>query len=233
MSPKPFHASHLNPEQFKAAPWDEAIFDIPCYEVIKPDEETLNLASSHPGHYTVKVDPLADKTLLHQHRFYYTDTLIEPCCTPDRFISHSHPHTSIDSNVELHDLLPMCESSFMHGRFHRDFNLNKQRADQRYKQWLGQLHEKGNVMALRHENKLAGFIAFDKGNLLLHVIDARFRGKGLAKYLWSAAIEALFYQGNSEIRSSISAANLAVLNLYASLGFRFDRVQDIYHKLTR
>jgi len=226
--PVPFENKH-----FSAAPWDESIFGMPCFEIIEANEESLAQAAAHAGHYTVKIDPLADKSLLHLHGFYYTDTLIEPCCRQDRFINHTHPKVGIDYHASLQDLLPMCDSSFMHGRFHRDFNLDRKLADQRYKQWLTQLHAKTNVMGLTYEEELAGFIAFDNGNLLLHVIDAPFRGQGLAKHLWSVAIQSLFNQGITEVRSSISAANLAVLNLYASLGFRFDNAQDIYHKLTR
>lgn len=222
----------LNPEYFKASPWDESVFNMPCYEIIDPNAQALHATSTHRGHYTVKVDPLADKALLHQFKFYYTDTLIEPYCKQAHFIIHPHPDVSITKDCSLSELLSMCDNSFLHGRFHRDFNLPKTQADQRYKQWLGQLHAKQHVFALYYTGLLAGFIACDHGNLLLHVIDRRFRGRGLAKYMWSAVIEELFKQGEQEIRSSISAANLAVLNLYASLGFRFDRAQDIYHKLT-
>lgn len=222
----------LNPKHFKASPWDESVFNMPCYEITEPNAQALRTSSNHSGHYTVKMDPLENKTLLHQFGFYYTDTLIEPYCKQDHFISHLHPDVSITTDCALSELLPMCDNSFLHGRFHRDFNLPKTQADQRYKQWLGQLHAKQQVFALYYSGQLAGFIAYEKGNLLLHVVDTRFRGQGLAKYMWSAAIEKLFKQGEQEIRSSISAANLAVLNLYASLGFRFDRAQDIYHKLT-
>jgi len=223
----------LNTKHFKHAPWDESVFKTPCYEIIDPNTQVLQESASHTGHYTIKIDPLADKTLLHRFGFYYTDTLIEPYCNQDRFIAHTHPNVSIDTDCPLNELLPMCDNSFLHGRFHRDFNLPRAQADQRYKQWLAQLHATGHVFALRHNHDLAGFIAYSGGKLLLHVIDAPFRGRGLAKYMWSAVIQQLFHDGKKEIRSSISAANLAVLNLYISLGFRFDKAQDIYHKKTR
>jgi ribosomal protein S18 acetylase RimI-like enzyme len=60
-----------------------------------------------------------------------------------------------------------------------------------------------------------------------------FRGKGLAKYLWSTGCRELFKRGHKELSSSISAANLAVLNLYSSLGFRFRNAVDVYHRLTK
>jgi hypothetical protein len=54
----------------------------------------------------------------------------------------------------------------------------------------------------------------------------------MAKFLWTPVCQALFDAGASEIVSSISAANLAVVNLYSSLGFRFRNAVDIYHRLT-
>ncbi|MBL4774714.1 MAG: GNAT family N-acetyltransferase [Mariprofundus sp.] len=224
--------SHFNSTSFKPSPWDEAIFQVPCYEIIDPSETSLAQASSHVGHYTVKLDPLADKALLHRYGFYYADTLIEPSCKQDRLINHSHVDIAVVSDMPLHELLNMCDNSFVYGRFHRDFNLSKVQADQRYKQWLEQLYNNANVFGLLYKNNIAGFIACSEGKLMLHAMDVQFRGQGLAKFMWSAVIKILFEQGENEIRSSISASNLAALNLYSSLGFHFDQAQDIYHRLT-
>jgi ribosomal protein S18 acetylase RimI-like enzyme len=40
-------------------------------------------------------------------------------------------------------------------------------------------------------------------------------------------------QGAPELTSSISATNLAALNLYVSLGFRFRNPVDVYHRVIR
>ena len=53
----------------------------------------------------------------------------------------------------------------------------------------------------------------------------------MAKYFWSKACQAMFKLGYKEIISSISTSNVAVLNLYTSLGFKFKNVQDVYHLL--
>ena len=59
----------------------------------------------------------------------------------------------------------------------------------------------------------------------------KYRGQGLAKFWWSLVCCRLFADGFDEVSSSVSAANLAVLNLYASLGFKFKEATDVYHKL--
>ncbi|TLS74923.1 GNAT family N-acetyltransferase [Mariprofundus erugo] len=220
--------NHISP-----TPWDTKVFGIPCFEITAYAEEPLAIAASVTGHYTIKVDPLANKELLQKYGFYYTDTLIEPVCRVDRFTPHQHADCSVRTDTPLDELLPMCDHTFLHGRFHRDFMLAGAAADQRYRQWLSQMHCENEVFALYYNTNLAGFIAHHQGNLLLHAIAREYRGQGLAKYFWSHVCDHLFLSGASEIRSSVSAANLAVLNLYASLGFRFCHATDIYHRLTR
>jgi len=214
-------------------PWDRTVFGMSCFEITMPSDKNLAHAATTPGHYTVKVDPLSDKSLLHRYEFYYTDTLLEPWCCPQQFVPHPHPEVSLNMDVAIDDLLPMCERSFVYGRFHRDFNLSSQQSDQRYKQWLTQMHHSEGVMGLLFQNELAGFIAHEEGALRLHAVDKRYRDRGLAKYLWTAACMYLFEHGINEIHSSISAANLAVVNLYASLGFRFRHAVDVYHRLSK
>jgi len=224
----------MNAKDYLApAPWDTAVFDMPCFEIKKLNEEVCRWVSQHEGHYTIKINPLDDKTLLHDYGFYYTDTLIEPSCDIQRVQSYRHPDIRLVQSPDIEELLPMCVHSFLHGRFHRDFGLSEKDADRRYQQWLKQLHAEGHVMALTYQHEMAAFIAYSGGQFLLHAVAEKFRGRGLAKYFWSLGIDYLLSQGEKHIQSSISASNLAVLNLYVSLGFRFENPVDIYHKITR
>ncbi len=220
-------------EAIHSIPWDTATFGIDCFEILEPTEEILKEAERTPGHYTIKIDPLSSKSLLQKYGFYYTDTLVEPRCSSNKIVIHDHSDVSVDEQVDIQLLLPMCNESFVHGRFHRDSNISHDLADLRYRGWLEQLGDKGCVLGLIYNGQIAGFIAHDEGNLLLHAVDKKFRGLGLSKYLWSAACHRLIDNGITEIRSSISAGNLAALNLYASLGFRFNKATDVYHRLTQ
>jgi len=215
----------------RPTPWDSAVFGLPTFELKEASASALQAAGQKRGHYTVKVDPLSDKQLLHEHGFYYCDTLIEPFCDRSRFVRHASPDVTIDTHAALEQILPICDRNFAFGRFHRDFNLDHEAADRRYRQWLTQLHAKGSAVGLLYRDEVVGFIAHEGGSLLLHAIAPAWQGKGLAKYGWSLVCEQLFANGQEEIRSSVSAGNVAVLNLYASLGFRFRHPVDIYHRL--
>lgn len=215
----------------KDTPWDAAAFGMHTAEILEYSEAALRQATQIPGHYTIKISPLSDKRLLHEYGFYYCDTLIEPYCAAGKLRKFAHPDASIGKKTDWHALLPICHSAFNHGRFHRDFNLDKARADMRYDNWLRQLFEKNAVYGLFWRTELAGFIAHADNKLVLHAVAESQRGQGRAKYWWSAVSTELLAMGHAEVNSSISAANPAALNLYASLGFSFHHPLDVYHRL--
>jgi len=216
----------------KPTPWDTAAFGVPTWELVEYSEAALQQAEKTPGHHTLRVDPLADKHALQNYGFYYCDTLIEPYCTGSRLRHFYDAEATVARCTEVDVLSKICHGAFAHGRFHRDFNLSKAAADLRYDNWLMQLIEAGQVYGLYWQGLLAGFVGYSENNLVLHAVAEQFRGKGYSKYWWSGVCAELFAAGQTEVRSSISAANLAVLNLYASLGFSFRNPQDIYHRMT-
>ncbi len=219
-------------ELIKSTPWDTVAFGLPTWEVTEYSAAALQQTLQTSGHHSIKIDPLVDKRLLHEHGFYYCDTLIEPHCNAVRLRKLQQQEVTISKLLDADQALAICHGAFSHGRFHRDFNLPKAAADLRYDNWLRQLLDAGQVYGLYWQRELAGFIGYSGNNLLLHAVAEQYRGKGLAKFWWSAVCSDLMANGQDEVKSSISTSNLAVLNLYVSLGFSFNHPQDIYHRLT-
>jgi ribosomal protein S18 acetylase RimI-like enzyme len=227
----------------KAAPWDQAAFGMPAWELSEYSEAALAAADASPGHQTIKVDPLADKRALHARGFYYTDTLLETFAVRAQLralkpldghnMSVAAKIVDIGRDFELDAALAICHGAFAHGRFHRDFQLDPAGANLRYDNWLRQLAAAGQVYGLFAEGQLAGFIGYSGNALVLHAVAPAFRGRGLAKYWWRQVIVELFNAGHASVTSSISAANMAVLNLYATQGFSFKNPQDIYHRIVK
>jgi len=217
-----------------AAPWDQAAFGMPAWELRHYSPAALALADQTPGLQTIKVDPLADKQALQRHGFYYTDTLLETRARPDQLRPLTiPPGLSVRRDFDAAQALAICHGAFVHGRFHRDFQIAPDAANLRYDNWLKQLIASGQVFGLYADATLAGFIGYHGDLLVLHAVASQFRGRGLSKYWWRLVIDNLLAEGCTQIRSSISAANLAVLNLYASLGFSFHHPQDIYHRIVK
>ena len=221
----------------KETPWDQKVFGVNTYEIIVSSSEMLSLSMNQviqnkkPGHYTIKVDPLWNSQILSHAGFYYCDTLIQPYCLNENFIFHEHPKIRLSQNHSLEELINICNAAFRHDRFHRDFNIDRKKADLRYNYWLTDLFTEQKVWGLMYDQELAGFFGFSEQKILLHALKSSYRGKGMAKYFWSKACQAMFKLGYKEIISSISTSNVAVLNLYTSLGFKFKNVQDVYHLL--
>ena len=211
-------------------PWDSRAFSIETYEILTLSKEALEEAMTLRGHFTIKINPHSYQKILHDYGFYYCDTLIEPYCEFNRFIYFENKRASLSYDVRLEDLIPISHGAF-YGRFHRDFNIPKHLADLRYDLWLKDLVNEKNVFGLMFENDLAGFIGFSGHKMCLHAIHEKYRGRGLGKYLWGVACRELYKRGHNELVSSVSASNLPVLNLYSSIGFRFRKPLDIYHKL--
>jgi ribosomal protein S18 acetylase RimI-like enzyme len=216
---------------WRRTPWDTIAFGIDTFEAEEPTDAALRAAHGKPGHYTARVHPLTNAARLVSYGFYYCDTLIEPHCERAHFRPSRHPSASITIDPNVEATMSACHGAFEHGRFHRDFNIPRQLADLRYDNWLRQLLAQRKVLGLNWDGRQVGFFAVEACRAVLHAIDSKHRGRGIAKFLWSAAIEHLFEQGCVGVSSSVSAANLAIINLYGRLGFRFRNSTDIYHLL--
>lgn len=211
-------------------PWDRRALGFDTYEIKTVNEETFRSIEKLSGHFTVRINPLESKKLLHDFGFYYGDTLIEPFCLRHSFKPLIRDDVSVRANLNPEQAAEMCRHGFKYDRFHRDFHIPDVDADRRYALWVQDIAKDGKLYGLMLEGTLAGFFACKENAILLHAILKDFQGKGLAKYFWSAACQVLFKEGFEELKSSISAANMAVLNLYRSIGFSFRNPVDIYHK---
>jgi hypothetical protein len=210
-------------------PWDSRALGIETFEIQSLSEEVLKEVVKRPGHFAAKVSPLSSKKLLHDYGFYYCDTLIEPYCTPKVFTPFEDSRARISRSVVINELMDIARHAFAYGRFHRDFNIDRELADLRYVMWLKDLWNSGEVFGLMYQDELAGFFGYSSNKIVLHALSEHYREKGLSKSLWTAACKELFNVGHGEIVSSISVSNVAVLNLYISLGFKFRNPLDVYH----
>lgn len=183
------------------SPYDSAAFGLPAWDILDYSADTLAAADGHPGLQTIKVDPLADKALLQRHGFHYCDTLLATRATRAR-LRDVPPRAGIAidridaTHADAQALLHICHGAFAHGRFQRDFMLDRAGADRRYDNWLTQLLAAGNVWVLRADGAVAGFIGHHGAALVLHAVADTHRGKGLARHWWHLAASALLAQGS-------------------------------------
>ncbi|MEI3606943.1 N-acetyltransferase [Pseudogracilibacillus sp. SE30717A] len=215
----------------KPTPWDKRTFHIDTYEVIDINEDTLKLTDELEGHYTLKIDPLTNHQIVHEHGFYYVDSLIEPRCNRENLQLFHRNTVFLTNDYEPEKLLDIAATTFEHGRFHRDFNIPNKLADERYMRWVKDLIDEDCMYALVYDEKEVGFYGFKDDAVLLLSIDPAYQGAKLAKPFTSMAVKKQFQQGYDQLKTSISAANLKSLNLFLQLGFTLHKTVDVYHKL--
>lgn len=218
-------------QYLKPTPWDKRTFKIDTYELTDSHKEALEESERYQGHFTLKVDPLTNPREMIQHSFYYMDSLLEPVCQKEKFKPIERDGIELSQDYNKKEILQIAEDAFMHGRFHRDFNVPNHLADKRYMRWVEDLMEERNLFSLLYQGELAGFYGFRDDKVLLLGIKKKFQGKGLAKPFTSMGCERQFSNGYSTLYTSISAANVASLNLFATLGFKLKKTLDVYHKL--
>lgn len=219
-------ANYLSP-----TPWDKRTFKIDTYELTDSNEEALKETDDIEGHFTLKVDPLKNPKQIIEHGFYYMDSLTEPVCQKEDLNVFKRDKISLTQEYNKTDILQIAEDAFMHGRFHRDFNVPNSLADTRYMRWVEDLMAEQNIYSLLYDHELAGFYGFNHDKVLLLGIKKEFQGQGLAKPFTSIGCKKQFDQGFSTLYTSISAANVASLNLFSALGFKLKQTKDVYHKL--
>lgn len=214
------------------SPWDELAFGIRVGNLSDCSAATLNavLTEMERSVLCVKVKPLLDTRLLHEHGFYYCDTLLTPHTSLEHFKPILHPDATLGKPINIAPMLELAQSAFSHSRFHRDFNIPPALANLRFRNWLEQLIAHDSVYELSWQGAFAGFIGYQDNRLVLHAIAEPLRGQGLAKYWWSLAGLELLNNPERTLQSSVSASNLSVMNLYASLGFRLIDACDVYHR---
>jgi ribosomal protein S18 acetylase RimI-like enzyme len=147
------------------------------------------------------------------------EILIEPAADTDRML-----------------LAEMAGSVFKHGRFHQDPGLGAALGNHRYRTWLL------NAFELPHQEVLkcllgGEVIAFfvvelpGQGHCFWSLIGLApgMQGKGLGKRVWRSMMRKHQQEGIETISTSISSHNIAVVNLYVSLAFRFPVPYASFH----
>ena len=127
-------------------------------------------------------------------------------------------------------------TAFGHERFHADFRLPRGIGDARYRNWVraSLAHPRQRLHVLREAGQPVAFFITEKledgtTHWHLNAVAPGVQGRGIGRRAWLTMIERAKRDGATRVRSSIVMRNLRVLNLYASLGFRFEAPSMTFH----
>ena len=131
----------------------------------------------------------------------------------------------------------IAAQSFRNGRYHADPIFPLELADKRYSNWVRKALASKNgidhVYVMGDPGTVQGFyhVTIENGvsDLRLAAIAPNLKGTPLGFHLYVSVLHLLKRAGVRRAVTSISAANTAVMNVYAMLGFSFSAPEMIFH----
>ncbi len=242
---------HLQLE-WAEAPWDTAIYGDPVLQITRlevrgenasQDFAAFELARDAAGSGLTSCrlphDKLRESMLLEALGFRFVEMLYLPelgqLATRPEFVN-STLEVSRATESDLSRVAQIAGTAFRNERFHVDPRLPSKLGDQRYQHWaLSSLsHPTQRLFVIRDGRFLIGFFVTENlpdGTCYWHLnaVATEFQGKGYGRRAWSAMIHHAQSNGAQRVRTSITARNNRVLNLYARLGFRFSAPLMTFH----
>ena len=186
--------------------------------------------------------------MLESNGFYFVETSVCPtvtlsrCDALDRFAAD--PSAVLPRRFDRADLAvapvdaatseaiaSIADESFVDDRFHADHKCPEGVAGRRYRLWLGDLLRDPSVTVdtLLLRGQPVSFMASRLGDLLLAGFAKRYVNAGLGEFFWLSVLDRLRARGVSRVTSRISIGNVAALNLYVRLDFKFRDPQSTFH----
>ena len=130
----------------------------------------------------------------------------------------------------------IAERAFSHERYHIDPRLDPHFGNIRYSRWVKNSlnHPRQRLLkVVDGEHIVALFITESRENNSvcwhLTAISPSWQGRGYGQRVWRAMLRHHREEGQDCVITTISARNVAVLNLYAKLDFRFLPPEMTFH----
>lgn len=248
---------HLDTEthlEFRPTPWDTRAFGFNTLEVLAiqyKDPEKLLPLLSVLDHllverqikfvYTrIKASDLALKQVLQDKGFYYAETSLlvtKRDLQKEDFqaiLPSTFPLTRPSREEDFHQCKGIARDAFRYSRFHEDPRIGLALAQRRNASWVDDLRAQGKeFLILAPGQQVRSFLAFHREEQRTTLILAgSAEGFGyLTPYFWSSFLQRFQEQGVKRADALISAANMAIWNVYAKFRFRVEEVLLGFHRI--
>lgn len=235
----------------EAVPWDAAVFGFPVAQIhtldlIDPvgaaaeydafqrwlDAERVHVVSCRLPH-----DRLRESMFLESHGFRFVEMVLHP--KMDNIQALDLPEDNLlvasASKADLPELEQIAERAFSHERYHVDPRLDRKLADLRYGRWVRNSldHPTQKLLKIADTGRPLAFFLVESrdGSAYWHLtaVAPEWQGRGYGLRVWQTMLRHHQAEACQQITSTISARNVAVLNLYAKLNFRFAPPEMTFH----
>jgi|ERR1700722_2660345 RimJ/RimL family protein N-acetyltransferase len=133
-------------------------------------------------------------------------------------------------------LTGLAERTFQIGRFHQDPRVETAAANRRYGRWMWRAfeNERQQVLKCVSGGEVIGFFVVEAPSATerfwsLIGLAPEYTGRGLGYQTWIATMRYHQTEGVKRIATRISSHNIAIVNLYVKLGFRFAEPEITLH----
>lgn len=234
------------------APWDSTVCGFPvmqitAIQVLGPDAGNdiqifererdrlgAGLVSCRLSH-----ECLTESMLLEDRGFRFIEMLYQPELDLSNYrcdASMVQLNVSRARDEDLPALKDIAGTSFQNERFKMDPRLDTGVSDQRYQSWVASSlhHHSQELYVIFDGNRPVAFFVtemLDDGTCYWHLnaVAPDAQGLGYGRRAWVSMLNQASKLGARLVRTSIVARNHRVLNLYASLGFRFPPPLMTFH----
>lgn len=233
------------------APWD-SLTDVPALQITKihirgpsaaadmrlfereRDRISAALVTCRLPH-----DDLRESMLLEEKDFRFVEMLYRPeLDLVRRDSAGTEPRLSVAfaRGDDLPSLEAIAGVAFRNERFHMDHRLGPELGDRRYKRWVRNSleHPTQRMYVLRDSETIIAFFVIEMLADMtcywhLNAVSPNAQGRGYGRRAWQTMIDHALEAGARRVRTSVVARNYRVINLYASLGFRFSPPLMTFH----
>jgi RimJ/RimL family protein N-acetyltransferase len=225
-------------------PWDTQIFGVPVAHIADLHVlEPLRAAHDYERFLEwctqkriafcacrVPAERLSDSMFLEERGFRFVELNYLPQLTGLQQLRTSDEGIAVAPADERDRaiLTAMAAQTFRHGRFHQDPRIDPRLGDRRYGAWLNNAFESSNQRVLKCslDGEIVAFFVVEnreQGHCFwsLNGLAPGRGGRGLGKRVWRSMLHWHRAEGADRVSTSISSHNVAALNLYVALGFRF------------
>ena len=182
---------------------------------------------------------LEESMLLESSGFRFVETALHPYLNlPDpRYQDTDDFSIELATQDDLAIMEDIAAHAFTHGRIHADPRLGTTLGNKRYSRWVRNTLSHPSQQLIKITNKEHDIIALfiteisSDQSMYWHLttIAPQFQGQGYGWSIWRAMLSRHSQEGMRSVRTTITAGNVPVLNLYSKLGFRFLPPEMTYH----
>ena len=137
---------------------------------------------------------------------------------------------------ELPAIGRIARTAFVTDRFSVDPRLGLEVAGTRYEGWVRSAldHPVQRLWSITDSGRILGFFITEMrsdGTCYWHLtaVDREQQGRGYGRRIWRRMLAHAHSEGALRVSTMVAVRNLPVVNLYASLGFRFRNSSFTYH----